>query len=131
MRKFFLLLIACAAYFVSQSQSGKSVSVKNGTRDKDSLFYSKIKYRFLRPFRGGRSAAVTVSYKNKNTFYFGATGGGVSKTTEVGNNWENISEKDFGGSMGAVAVAPGDENIIYVGEGENSLRGNAAEGVGI
>jgi hypothetical protein len=62
MRKFFLLLIACAAYFVSQSQSGKSVSVKNGTRDNDSLFYSKIRYRLLGPFEGGRSAAVTGCY---------------------------------------------------------------------
>ena len=81
-------------------------------------------------FRGGRSAAVAGSYKNKNTFYFGGTGGGVWKTTDAGSNWSNISDKFFGGSIGAVAVAPSDETIIYVGEGENSMRGNVSEGLG-
>ncbi len=81
------------------------------------------------PFRGGRSAAVAGSYKNKNTFYFGATGGGVWKTTDGGSNWQNISDKYFGSTIGAVAVAPGDENIIYVGEGENTMRGNVSEGL--
>jgi photosystem II stability/assembly factor-like uncharacterized protein len=83
------------------------------------------------PWRGGRSAAVAGSYKNRNTFYFGATGGGIWKTTDAGSNWKNISDKYFGGSMGAVAVAPSDESILYVGEGENSLRGNVAEGFGM
>jgi photosystem II stability/assembly factor-like uncharacterized protein len=82
------------------------------------------------PFRGGRSAAVAGSYKNKNNFYFGATGGGVWKTADGGSNWTNISDKYFGGSIGAVAVAPSDETIIYVGEGENSMRGNVSEGLG-
>ncbi|MBD0364699.1 MAG: glycosyl hydrolase [Flavisolibacter sp.] len=81
------------------------------------------------PFRGGRSAAVSGSYRNKNTFYFGATGGGVWKTTDGGSNWKNISDKYFGGSIGAVAVALSDEDIIYVGEGENTLRGNVSEGL--
>ncbi len=82
------------------------------------------------PFRGGRSAAVTGSYKNRNTFYFGATGGGVWKTTDGGSNWSNISDKYFGGSIGSVAVAPSDETVIYAGEGENTMRGNVSEGLG-
>jgi photosystem II stability/assembly factor-like uncharacterized protein len=73
---------------------------------------------------------VTGSYKNKNTFYFGATGGGVWKTTDGGNDWNNISDKYFGSSIGAVAVAPSDETIVYVGEGENTMRGNVSEGLG-
>src|SRR5438128_1031109 len=96
----------------------------------DSLLLSKVKYRLVGPFRGGRSAAVTGSYKSKNTFYFGATGGGVWKTTDGGSNWKNISDKYFGSSIGAVAVAPSDEDIVYVGEGENSIRGNVSEGLG-
>jgi photosystem II stability/assembly factor-like uncharacterized protein len=95
----------------------------------DSVLFSKVKYRLIGPFRGGRSAAVAGSYKNKNTFYFGATGGGVWKTTDGGSNWKNISDKYFGSTIGAVAVAPSDENILYVGEGENTLRGNMSEGL--
>jgi photosystem II stability/assembly factor-like uncharacterized protein len=96
----------------------------------DSVFFSKMKYRLVGPFRGGRSGAATGSNKSKNTFYFGGTGGGVWKTTDGGNNWRNISDKYFGGSIGAVAVAPSDENIIYAGEGENTMRGNVSEGLG-
>lgn len=81
-----------------------------------------VKYRLIGPFRGGRSAAVAGSYSNKTTFYFGGTGGGVWKTVDGGSNWINISDKYFGGSIGAVAVAPSDETILYAGEGENTMR---------
>lgn len=93
-------------------------------------FTKELKFRLIGPFRGGRSAAVTGSYKNKNVFYFGATGGGVWKTLDGGSNWKNISDGFFGSSIGAVAIAPSDESIIYVGEGENSMRGNVSEGLG-
>jgi len=96
----------------------------------DEVLLSKMKYRLIGPFRGGRSAAVAGSYKNRNTFYFGATGGGVWKTTDGGSNWRNISDKYFGSTIGAVAVAPSDDNVIYVGEGENTMRGNVSEGLG-
>src|SRR5829696_2822246 len=92
-------------------------------------FLSKVKFRAIGPFRGGRSGAVAGSIKSKNTFYFGATGGGVWKTTDGGSNWKNISDKYFGGTIGAVAVAPGDEDVVYVGEGENTMRGNVSEGL--
>ena len=96
----------------------------------EEALYSKLKYRSIGPYRGGRSAAVTGSYKNKTTFYMGSTGGGVWKTTDGGSNWKNISDKYFGSSIGAVAVAPSDESVIYVGEGENTMRGNVSEGLG-
>jgi photosystem II stability/assembly factor-like uncharacterized protein len=96
----------------------------------DSTLFSTIKYRSIGPYRGGRSAAVCGSYKYKNTFYMGATGGGVWKTTDGGSNWKNISDKYFGSTIGAVAVAPTDETIVYVGEGENTMRGNVSEGLG-
>src|SRR5881275_3070082 len=125
MRKLFLALLAFTSIHVfAQKKSNASANI-----DVDSIFFSKIKYRLIGPFRGGRSGAVTGDYKNKNTFYFGATGGGVWKTTDAGSNWKNISDKYFGGSIGAVAVAPSDENIIYVGEGENTMRGNVSEGL--
>src|SRR6188768_1475463 len=107
--------------------AGAQVKRVPNSPDPDSVLYAKTKYRMIGPFRGGRSAAVTGSYENRNTFYFGATGGGVWKTTDGGSNWKNISDKYFGGSIGAVAVAPSDETVIYVGEGENTMRGNVSE----
>src|SRR5215217_1167692 len=124
MRKFILFL---SAFISLQSiAQKKEQAVPAGS---DDVFFSKMKYRLIGPFRGGRSGAVGASYKDKNTFYFGATGGGVWKTTDGGSNWKNISDKYFGGTIGAVAVAPSDENIIYVGEGENTMRGNVSEGL--
>ncbi|HUR10007.1 MAG TPA: hypothetical protein VM012_01485 [Flavitalea sp.] len=95
----------------------------------DSVLFSKMQYRLIGPFRGGRSAAVTGSYANRNTFYFGATGGGVWKTTDGGSNWKNVSDKYFGSTIGAVAIAPSDESVVYAGEGENTMRGNVSEGL--
>ena len=86
-------------------------------------------FRLVGPFRGGRAAAGVGSYTDVNTFYMGATGGGVWKTTDAGNNWKNISDGYFGGTIGAIAIAPSNESIVYVGEGENSMRGNVSEGL--
>jgi photosystem II stability/assembly factor-like uncharacterized protein len=97
----------------------------------DSILLTKTKYRLVGPFRGGRSGTVCGDYKAKNTFYFGATGGGVWKTQDGGSNWKNISDKFFGGSIGSVAVAPSNSSIIYVGEGESTLRNNVSEGHGM
>jgi len=132
MRKPAILL--CSVLFISTciyaQKRVKTINTPAAKDSTDSILFAKIKYRLVGPFRGGRSAAVTGSYKNKNTFYFGAAGGGVWKTTDGGSNWKNISDKYFGGSIGAVAVAPSDETILYAGEGENSLRGNVSEGLG-
>jgi photosystem II stability/assembly factor-like uncharacterized protein len=125
MQKWVLLL----ALFIS-SQAIAQKKITKAVESNDSAFTSTLKYRLVGPFRGGRSAAVAGSYRNRNTFYFGATGGGVWKTSDGGSNWKNISDKYFGGSIGAVSVAPSDENIIYVGEGEHTMRGNVSEGLG-
>ena len=93
--------------------------------------YSSLKYRSIGPYRGGRSAAVTGVPNEPNLFYFGATGGGVWKTQDGGRTWENISDGYFGGSIGAVEVAQSDPNVIYVGGGEKTLRGNVSSGYGI
>jgi photosystem II stability/assembly factor-like uncharacterized protein len=86
-------------------------------------------FRLVGPFRGGRAAAGVGSYTDVNTFYMGSTGGGVWKTSDAGNNWKNISDGYFGGTIGAIAIAPSNESILYVGEGENSMRGNVSEGL--
>lgn len=93
--------------------------------------YSSLEYRLVGPFRGGRSAAVTGVPGEPNLFYFGAAGGGVWKTLDGGRTWGNISDGYFGGSIGAVEVAKSDPNVIYVGGGEKTLRGNVSSGYGI
>ncbi len=131
MKQFFLYLICVLSSLQLIAQEKKQLNVPISAGNTDSAYFSKLKFRLVGPFRGGRSAAVAGSFKNKNTFYFGATGGGVWKTTDAGSNWKNITDKYFGGSIGAVAVAPSDEAVIYVGEGENTLRGNVSEGFGM
>ncbi|MDA8877721.1 glycosyl hydrolase [Flavobacteriaceae bacterium] len=93
--------------------------------------YESLKYRSIGPFRGGRSAAVTGVPGKPNLFYFGATGGGVWKTEDGGQTYENISDGYFGGSIGSVAVSKSDPNVIYVGGGEVTVRGNVSSGYGI
>ncbi|MBL6662112.1 MAG: glycosyl hydrolase, partial [Flavobacteriaceae bacterium] len=80
--------------------------------------YESLEYRSIGPFRGGRSAAVTGVPGKPNLFYFGAAGGGVWKTEDGGQTYENISDGYFGGSIGSVAVAKSDPNVLYVGGGE-------------
>lgn len=136
MKKIVLLTLLAGSVVFLSAQSKKQVksvtspTVTSVAADASESLFSKLRYRLVGPFRGGRSAAVTGSRVNKNTFYFGATGGGVWKTMDGGSNWKNISDKYFGSTIGSVALAPSDESIVYVGEGENTMRGNVAEGLG-
>ncbi len=97
----------------------------------DSVFSDGMAFRGIGPFRGGRSAAVEGIDDQPLTYYFGATGGGVWKTTDGGNTWFNVSDGFFGGSMGAVSVAPSDPNVVYAGGGEVTVRGNMSHGYGM
>ena len=90
-----------------------------------------MEWRSIGPYRGGRSAAVTGVPGKPNLFYMGSTGGGVWKTVDGGSTWENISDGYFGGSVGAVAVSEFDNNVIYVGGGEKTVRGNVSYGYGM
>jgi photosystem II stability/assembly factor-like uncharacterized protein len=97
----------------------------------DESQYDALEYRLLGPFRGGRSAAVTGVPNKSNLYYFGSTGGGIWKTLDGGRSWENISDGFFGGSIGAITVSKSDPNVIYVGGGEKTVRGNVSSGYGI
>jgi photosystem II stability/assembly factor-like uncharacterized protein len=83
-----------------------------------------LEWRLLGPWRGGRVTTVTGVPGKPNLYYMGATGGGVWKTENAGATWENLSDGFFKvGTIGAVAVAPSDHNVIYVGTGESPIRG--------
>lgn len=101
------------------------------TVDFSETLYNGLTYRPIGPFRGGRSAAVTGVPGKPKLFYMGATGGGVWRTEDGGQTWENISDGFFGGSIGSVAVAESDHNVIYVGGGEVTVRGNVSYGYGM
>ncbi|MBD3637850.1 MAG: glycosyl hydrolase [Crocinitomicaceae bacterium] len=90
-----------------------------------------LKFRCIGPFRGGRSAAVTGVEGKPQLFYMGSTGGGVWKTKNGGHTWENISDGYFGGSIGAIAVSSSDNNVLYAGGGEVTVRGNVSYGYGV
>lgn len=120
-----LLFISCSLQ-LSAKKKEKVVPAKTET-----CVFENLSYRNIGPFRGGRSAAVCGVSQNPDLYYMGATGGGVWKTENAGKSWENISDGFFGGSIGAVEVAPSDANIIYVGGGEKTVRGNVSYGYGI
>ncbi len=91
-----------------------------------------LRFRLVGPYRGGRSVAVAGVTTQSNVYYFGAVGGGVWKTTDSGNSWAPVTDgKLKTSSVGAIAVAESDPNVVYVGMGEACVRGNAANGDGV
>jgi photosystem II stability/assembly factor-like uncharacterized protein len=100
--------------------------------DTTARFLTSLEWRSIGPYRGGRVVAVAGDPVNKQTFYFGSTGGGIWKTTDGGVYWENVSDGFFKrASVGAIAVAASDPNVIYVGMGETTIRGNVSHGDGV
>jgi photosystem II stability/assembly factor-like uncharacterized protein len=100
----------------------------------DSLqqFLSHVKFRCIGPVRGGRVVAVAGDPTDPATFYFGAVAGGVWKTTDAGTTWLNISDGYFKtSSVGDIAVAPSDPNVIYAGMGESTIRTDVSHGDGV
>ena len=90
----------------------------------DPSLFQSMSYRNIGPFRGGRVTTVTGIPGQTYTFYMGATGGGVWKTTDAGTTWQNISDGYFNTTgIGAITVAPSDQNVVYVGTGESPVRG--------
>jgi photosystem II stability/assembly factor-like uncharacterized protein len=91
-----------------------------------------LEWRNIGPSRGGRVVAVTGVPGQPTVYYLGGTGGGVWKTTDAGGNWSPVTDGQIrSSSIGAVAVAPSDANVVYVGMGEGCLRGNVSHGDGV
>ncbi len=98
----------------------------------DASFLSGLKFRDVGFSRGGRSTAVAGVPGQPLVYYFGGTGGGVFKTADAGNSWANVTDGFLGvGAIGAIAVAPSDPNVVYVGTGSACPRGNVSVGDGV
>ena len=94
--------------------------------------FGSLKWRNLGPQRGGRSIGVAGSVARPHEYYFGATGGGLWKTTDAGTNWRPVTDGQINSaSVGAVAVAASNPDVVYIGMGEAQLRGNIAQGDGV
>ena len=94
--------------------------------------FDAFEYRNVGPARGGRVTAVAGTVAARSTFYLGASGGGVWKTTDYGTSWNNVSDGYFESpSIGDIAIAQNDANIVYVGTGSDGLRSNVIAGKGM
>ncbi len=91
-----------------------------------------LQWRDVGPMRGGRTFGVAGHANHPDTFYFGSVGGGVFKTENAGHTWIPISDEGIPiGSIGAIAVAPSDANVVYVGTGEPDIRSQHSYGIGM
>jgi len=98
----------------------------------DPRLYGALKWTNIGPDRGGRSTAVAGSSRRPNEYYFGATGGGLWKTTDGGQNWHPVTDGQLtSSSIGAVAVCEANPDVVYLGTGETELRGNVMQGDGV
>jgi photosystem II stability/assembly factor-like uncharacterized protein len=136
-----LAMALCAAGVVwAQKPNGKdkpAVSAQPASSQtapeakSDDPTFKGMKYRSIGPFRGGRSLTAAGISGDPNTYYFGATGGGVWKSTDGALTWTSVFDKAGTSAIGSLAVAASDPNIVYVGTGEGCIRGNASHGDGV
>ncbi|MGB5270034.1 MAG: glycosyl hydrolase, partial [Eudoraea sp.] len=123
---FALLFISFSAF----SQNKNNTSSESPSLDPS--FYEGLEWRNIGPNRGGRSLGSAGSPGRPNEYYFGATGGGLWKTTDGGNEWSAVTDGQVtSSSVGAVAVAETNPDIVYIGMGEVQLRGSITQGDGV
>jgi photosystem II stability/assembly factor-like uncharacterized protein len=108
-----------------------AVSVAAGAQSVSPELFNGLKWRLIGPFRGGRAVAVAGVPGGSTTFYFGGVGGGVWKTTDAGVVWKPIFDGQPIASIGALAVAPSNPDIVYAGTGESDIRSDLSSGNGV
>ena len=125
MTRLLRLSLACSALLLPSFSHAQSRSATY-----DTTLFRAMQWRNIGPFRGGRSVAATGVTSQPHTYYAGYTGGGVWKTENAGHSWRVISDGPGGagmsGSIGAIAVAESDPNVVYVGTGEHPVRGQSS-----
>jgi photosystem II stability/assembly factor-like uncharacterized protein len=127
-----LLAAPAAAKQKPDAAAAPARPAREGVVAYDRTLFGGMSWRLVGPFRGGRVTAVTGVPGEPRLYYMGATGGGVWRSTDAGASWRAISDSTFGtGSVGAIAVAPSDPNVIVVGMGELPIRGNVSHGDGV
>ena len=122
------LAVALPLMLEAQSRGARSAAgAQPALSALDSTTFTALSWRNVGPWRGGRSVAVAGLPSSPMTYFAGYTGGGLWRTDDAGNSWRNISDGFFtSGSIGAIAVAPSDENVLYVGTGEHAIRGQSS-----
>src|SRR6202030_4610546 len=100
-------------------------------REFDARLFQELRWRSIGPARGGRALAVTGVRGQPEVFYFGAVDGGVWRTNDAGRTWHPILDSQLIASIGAIAVAPSNPQIIYVGTGEADMRSDISYGDGM
>src|SRR4051794_25632324 len=109
-----LLLVLAASTLVAQRQGPAPVKLDSTRFASAPRELRGLRWRLVGPFRGGRAVAVTGDPQDRTTFYMGSVNGGVWKTTNAGTSWRNITDgKSNISSVGAIAIAPSDNNVIY------------------
>jgi photosystem II stability/assembly factor-like uncharacterized protein len=124
----------CPAIFIALGLLGLTLSFQAPAADSqpyDSSLFKGLKWRVVGPFRGGRVLAVTGVRGHPNVFYFGGVSGGAWKTSDGGQNWEPLTDKEPIVSIGSFALSDSDPNVIYVGTGEGCPRGDISYGNGV
>lgn len=122
--RYAVILFAAAAALPSHVASAPELAGQDVDVVGDPTPYSAMRWRGIGPFRGGRSVASTGVPSDPRTYYMGTVGGGVWKTTDAGTTWDNVTDGQLGtSSVGAIAVAGSDPNVVYVGMGEHAIRG--------
>ena len=125
------LAMAVGAAHAAQAQKPARPAAVDVSPYVDTAAYRALHYRMVGPSRGGRSTTVTGVPGSPHSFFMGSAGG-VWRTDDAGTTWRNVSDSAFEtGSIGAIAVAPSDPNVVYVGTGQGSIRGNVSIGFGV
>ncbi|HUX35240.1 MAG TPA: glycosyl hydrolase, partial [Gemmatimonadaceae bacterium] len=119
-----LLLVASAS---TRAQAPSAAVRPTGATTFDSTQFGGLHWRSIGPYRGGRVTTVVGVAQEPLTYYMGSTGGGIWKTDDAGATWRNISDTQIRhGSIGSLAVAPSDPNVVYAGMGEREPRGQSS-----
>jgi photosystem II stability/assembly factor-like uncharacterized protein len=129
--KFSRLSAAMVLFFVLLAGGGRAVASPDSVKTVDPKLFQELRWRLIGPFRGGRTLAVTGVREHPEVYYFGSVGGGVWKTNDAGRTWKPIFDSQPIASIGAIAVAPSDSNVIYVGSGEADMRSSISYGDGM
>ena len=129
--RFFGTLLGCVCAIGLAAGGAQSQAAAPNREAQNKSLFAELQWRHIGPFRGGRTKSATGVPGQPNVFYIGAVNGGVWRSTDYGTTWHPIFDDEPTGSVGAIAVAPSDPNVIYVGSGEGLQRPDLSTGDGI